>query len=242
MRFRKLRIALSVVCGIACVLLVAFWARSYSTEEQPSSFGHSQVEQFICDRLGVGEIINREPALRALLESGFAGDLTGGQRVYWDCREPIAATSERYSAYTEYPSLVRVTGKLQSSAVDKCFMLVFELQHGPFERNRDSLFNMAMRGRISRNDFARSCVRLEFQAAMKTQEFFRRHPLADGNSEENPHYASIMGIPGEFSDYIHLLEGPDSKKDNVLQYYLACYDEYVPTGLGNGATNTDATK
>jgi hypothetical protein len=29
MRFRKLRIAWSVVCGIACVLLIALWVRSY---------------------------------------------------------------------------------------------------------------------------------------------------------------------------------------------------------------------
>ena len=29
MRFRKLRIAWSVVCGIACVLLIVLWVRSY---------------------------------------------------------------------------------------------------------------------------------------------------------------------------------------------------------------------
>jgi 4-amino-4-deoxy-L-arabinose transferase-like glycosyltransferase len=29
MRFRKLRIAFSAVCGILCVLLIALWARSY---------------------------------------------------------------------------------------------------------------------------------------------------------------------------------------------------------------------
>jgi hypothetical protein len=29
MRFRKLRIAFSVTCGIACVLLIAMWVRSY---------------------------------------------------------------------------------------------------------------------------------------------------------------------------------------------------------------------
>jgi hypothetical protein len=28
-RFRKLRIAFSAVCGIACVLLIALWVRSY---------------------------------------------------------------------------------------------------------------------------------------------------------------------------------------------------------------------
>ena len=31
MRFRKLRITWSVLCGIACVLLIAFWVRSYAT-------------------------------------------------------------------------------------------------------------------------------------------------------------------------------------------------------------------
>ena len=30
MRFRKLRIAWSVVCGVACVLLIVLWVRSYS--------------------------------------------------------------------------------------------------------------------------------------------------------------------------------------------------------------------
>jgi hypothetical protein len=30
MRFRKLRIAWSVMCGIACVLLIVLWVRSYS--------------------------------------------------------------------------------------------------------------------------------------------------------------------------------------------------------------------
>ncbi len=29
MRFRKLRIAWTVICGIACMLLIALWARSY---------------------------------------------------------------------------------------------------------------------------------------------------------------------------------------------------------------------
>ncbi len=29
MRFRKLRIAWSVVCGLACVLLIVLWVRSY---------------------------------------------------------------------------------------------------------------------------------------------------------------------------------------------------------------------
>jgi hypothetical protein len=33
MRFRKLRIVWSVVCGIACVLLIALWVRSFNTTD-----------------------------------------------------------------------------------------------------------------------------------------------------------------------------------------------------------------
>ena len=40
MRFRKLRIAWSVVCGIACVLLIAWGLRSYSREIFISLRGH----------------------------------------------------------------------------------------------------------------------------------------------------------------------------------------------------------
>jgi hypothetical protein len=35
MRFRKLRIAWSVACGIACVLPIALWVRSYSGSSKP---------------------------------------------------------------------------------------------------------------------------------------------------------------------------------------------------------------
>jgi hypothetical protein len=41
MRFRKLRTAFSVTCLIACVLLIALWARSYSCVDTLSGFSPS---------------------------------------------------------------------------------------------------------------------------------------------------------------------------------------------------------
>jgi hypothetical protein len=41
MRFRKLRIAWSVACGIACVLLIVLWVRSYRHEANSLSIGDS---------------------------------------------------------------------------------------------------------------------------------------------------------------------------------------------------------
>jgi hypothetical protein len=192
-------------------------------------FGHSQVEQLICDRPELGTIINREPALRALLESSFAGELIG-QRVYWDCREPVSGRpSEKIPRYLEYPDLVRVSNRSSISAVDKCAMLILELQNVRSGRNLAALSRMAVQKQISRNDFARSCVRLEFESAKRTQEFFRKHPITELGSEDTQHYRSIMALSEDFSEYLRWLNGPDSKKDNILNYYAQQYDELLST-------------
>jgi hypothetical protein len=41
MRFRKLRIAFSVICGLACVLLIALWVRSYEGMDALAITSHS---------------------------------------------------------------------------------------------------------------------------------------------------------------------------------------------------------
>jgi hypothetical protein len=38
MKYRRLRIAFSVTCGIACVLLLGLWVRSYYTEDHASGY------------------------------------------------------------------------------------------------------------------------------------------------------------------------------------------------------------
>jgi hypothetical protein len=51
MRFRKLRIAWSVVCAIACVLLIALWVRSYRYQDgvmyNPSPYNSYSVSSAI---------------------------------------------------------------------------------------------------------------------------------------------------------------------------------------------------
>jgi hypothetical protein len=42
MRFRKLRIAWSVVCSIVCVLLIVLWVRSYWIEDSIERISFSQ--------------------------------------------------------------------------------------------------------------------------------------------------------------------------------------------------------
>jgi hypothetical protein len=209
-----------------------------AAQKADQAFGHSQVEQVICDRPDMGPVINRAPALRALLESCFAGKFNG-QRVYWDCREPvIGPRSEHIPPYLEYPDLVRVSSRPSISAIDKCTLLVLELQHGRSNTNLGALSDMVARKRISRNDFARSCVRLEFLGLQRTQEFFRKHPLAEIGSKINPEYNSIIATPNEFLDYLKQDE-ETNKKRSLLQYYLREYDRISSESTSNDLFNLD---
>src|SRR6476469_9127373 len=54
MRFRKLRIAFSVTCLIACVLLIALWVRSYWWDDLVSKYRFGQIIaiESTCGRLG----------------------------------------------------------------------------------------------------------------------------------------------------------------------------------------------
>ena len=60
MRFRKLRIAWSVVCGIACVLLVVLWVRSYYRHD------HCLGPDFGGSFSGIGSLQGKISVVRAL--------------------------------------------------------------------------------------------------------------------------------------------------------------------------------
>jgi hypothetical protein len=212
-------------------LVVALFCGMHSLVVQPAdlSFGRAQVKQLLCDRPDLGSIIKREPALRALLESGFAGEVSG-ERIYWDNREPInGVPSVHLPPYDEYPALVRVSKQSRNSAIDKCTMLVIEVQHGRYDKNYQALMSMAAQKEISRNDFARKCIRFEFEGAARAKEFFDKHPLAEANSKSDPYYTALMRFDGDFSAYMRRMDDLDEKEYNPRRYFLQLYDELAAT-------------
>ena len=227
MRFRKLRIALSATCLIACGFLLAIWMQSYWLKEQVEpSFGHSQVEQFIRDRPGVSEVINREPALRAMLEARFEAGFEG-VRIYWDEREPAASTAQHLHSRYDDPTLIRVTKRSDISAVDKCAMLLFELYNVQSDRYFNALRPMVARDQISTEDYARSVARGEFTAAKKTRDFFRTHPLSDGNVGDNSWYDWLLEVPEDLPAYLRSFEEDSDYLKRIRDQYDKIKSDYA---------------
>jgi hypothetical protein len=67
MRFRKLRIAWSAVCGVACVLLIVWWVRSYWRLDIITRISASS-----------STTIRSDAGLITLIQSVFGGPIIGG--------------------------------------------------------------------------------------------------------------------------------------------------------------------
>jgi hypothetical protein len=225
--------------GYLLIVGIASAMETSAMQKADQAFGHAQVEQVIYDRPDMGPIINREPALRALLESSFAGKFVG-QRVYWDGRNPSTGSrSEQIPNYQEYPNLVRVTNRPDVSAIDKCTLLVLELQNARSSNRLAAICSLVRTTQMNRNDFARSCVQLEYLGVQRTKEFFREHPLAKTNSKVHSDYNWIMIAPAEFSDYLNQTGEEGKKKNQLLEYYRRDYDRMLSESMSNDLYNVE---
>jgi hypothetical protein len=193
------------------------------------SFGQRQVEQVICDQPDMGEVINREPELKRALIWWFAGELNG-RRIYWDNREPedSRTVAEHLPAYYLYPAMIRIR-RTRATPVDKCVSLAFELNNLEVDREYQKLLTASIKDRKNREEFAKDCVRLEYEAGKRIQVFFQRHPITVANLYFDIDYYSITLQTGTFTDYLHWLETLDDKEHlNTLVYYRSAYDALVP--------------
>ena len=225
-RFTLPAIATLFVVSLALVLANAVAMNSVVLPPTEHFFGRSQVEAVIRDRPEMGEVINREPALREMLESGFEGDTWSG-RVNWDDREPVGSSSaEHFPQYRGQPTSVRISKNPDISAVDKCSSLAFELYNVGFDKEFRRLETAAFEKRIDRHDYVKRVVRLEFEALMKERAFFSVHPLAEEvDYPENPHYAWMMTVSGDFNAYWRRFDELDSEKDHYRENYRKEYDD-----------------
>lgn len=184
-------------------------------------FGRRQVDQFICDRPDVASVINDNPTLRHALEMHFAG-VTHGSRVYWDNSRPVSGRGAE--SYSGCVAVVRVSRAKSISPTDKCASLMFELLNLQSKHDFHSLHLAASGRRISRDDYATRCVRLEYAALKKAHEFFCTYPLANANFQNDSFYCGVFLHNGDFSDYVHYLDGLDGGEYDPREYFKRAYD------------------
>ena len=210
--YRSSAILLAGCCSIFVV----------AVEAADLTHGREQVEKFIHDRPGTGVVINLRPALKEQIAVLFTDDGQGDNgkvnRVYWSNEEPVSFNAENTS--NDYRTYVRVTRRPEYSATDKCSSLVFELHNVRNGRNFKTLDSSVVEGRITREVYVENLVHLEFEALLKTKEFFHKYPLGDVKLKDAPKHAWMMKLTDDYPDYLREINWESNKA------YCHVYREY----------------
>jgi hypothetical protein len=134
-----------------------------------------------------------------------------GRAAEWDARDPAV-------------TLLRIAGS--PSGIDQLAHLVFELHNVRGYRSFASIHEQAVRGEITRDEYASRMLEQEFRALVAAREFYREH-LSDLSQAEEK----------EARSYYRLAHGAGSLEEHASQarrrgvdlrdHYRAIFDSIV---------------
>jgi hypothetical protein len=113
MKYRHLRIAFSCACGIACVLLVVLWVRSYSIHSSKSVWVTPNYRYYLRSTEGKAILLKQERIFFQGLEGSSATEWTfagwktfDGPKVLRDLDGSVRAVSFPYWLLASMPALL----------------------------------------------------------------------------------------------------------------------------------------
>jgi hypothetical protein len=164
------------------------------------SFGHRQLEQVLADRPDMRKTLPDEYTIQWIIDS-FNGDMFGS-RVYWIADAPEGGfPSIYYSPQRAAPAMIRVSADPGITPLDKWAALIFEFHNLSGSKEFIAASDLAYSGRITGEEYAIACVELEYQAMRRAKQFFKKHPLPQGDNSEDQLYARLLHVPSSFEEY-----------------------------------------
>lgn len=213
------------------------WTLRGDDTAQVVSPATSQVELLIQDRPQLRSILQEKNAVRAWLDDAFK-NAPEGCTIRWDSRptpdsNPSSAESSAYPN-SEGIAFIRVDGIYKSGVfkgIDRpdeqvLSDVVFELNNVKLFHEKQQLIDHALAGDISRDEYIRGVAKLEYQAELETDQFFRTvwQPFCLSQHRAcTPRYWHSP-VPPTFEDW--LARYPEGSV-YPWQYYGKQYDSHI---------------
>lgn len=156
---------------------------------------------------------------------GFNGE-RAGSRIYWNANSPLSGRpAEHGPAYESYPAYISISGGTETTAIDKWASLVYEFCNLENTEQFEDLSKQAIDGLIDADGFAEKCLKLEFEALIKTREFFQKHPLPVSKHGRDKWYNWVTSDFGTFEDFKASFNIPGENPFNSNYSYFKNYYE-----------------
>lgn len=233
---RSLRITVSLVSGLCCLLVVVMCVSVWQTgtaikiEQQTQSRGMRQLCKLLEDRPSMRRALDENCILYKWVAARF--DAISGSQIDWDSAEPISGRpAEHESPTLSEPGRIRITGSDLVSGRDKWYMLVYELHNITNAELFGRLDQLALAGEISREKYSKSCLFLEFNALVRTKRFLELNPIVDATALNAPLYCAYLKGTDDFNVYVDALNALTPNEYDPRDYYGYRFDTltHAPT-------------
>ena len=104
--------------------------------------------------------------------------------------------------------------------LDEFTSMLFEILNSKGEPRFEQLFKDAKAGTISRSEFARAILKVEFEAAKTTRDLLGRLELGKKDIAKSYYYGRYRELPDDFEGYLLYIKRVSPKMDAIGGYEL----------------------
>lgn len=128
-------------------------------------------------------------------------------------------------AFHTYPdtSAVWIAVQENQDSCDEFIAILFEVQNARGEDTFRRLFRDAHTGSVSKVEFTKQILKVEFEAVKRTRDLLRTLNLSERDRTSSYYYYRFDQCPNEFEDFPGYAKKVSPKRD-VLKEYEAKYD------------------
>jgi hypothetical protein len=195
------------------------------------AFGEEQMNQMARDRAELTRYISKDDPIWLFCAGAFAGAAIG-ERILWDNASPEDAgyRSENLGPYQGRRGFIRIRNisdwgndKGQPLSCEELWSCaVFEIENIRNHKAFMVLFDQALAGKLTREEWIRECSRLEYNALLRTRRDFAKLWLPLARTRHITITRSFWGadVPSTYQEWISWYRDPNSYPwDNFGTYY-----------------------
>ena len=179
-------------------------------------------------------LLAKNPPARTALSNAcataFSGRSVGLYYFYCD-NESVERAYHFYPNTMNQPAVV-ICVRENQYPWDELFCLLFELSNSNAQQKFAEIYEQAKAGTMSREEFPKAVLRLEFEAIKGTRDLVRGLHLSRSEKRKSHYYKLFLDCPNDFDGFLSYTKKTSKDRDPVKDY-LNQYDTLRKTVSGN---------
>jgi hypothetical protein len=155
-------------------------------------------------------------ALSNACNAAFSGRTVGLYYFYSD--NDAVPRAYHYYPNTIGQAAVVICVRENQEPWDELTSLVFELINSKSEKQFTELYERAKAGTVSRDEFGKAMLRLEFEAVKATRDLVRGFSLSPQEKQKSYYYTRFVDCPNDFDAFLSYTKKVSPKRDPIKDY------------------------